>query len=266
MSKAFELTGQKFNKLTVISKNGKSSSGDILWKCRCDCGNEINVISTHLKSNNTKSCGCIKIIDLVGQKFGKLSVISLSSNNHYNYVSRSAVWLCKCDCGNLTNVIGNSLREGVTRSCGCLNKELKTTHGMKNTPEYQAWQGLKQRCGNSNDPSYNRYGGRGINVCERWLNSFENFYTDMGPKPSPDHSIDRYPNNNGNYEPGNCKWSTDTEQQNNRRDNIICIYEGKEHNATLLAREYNVSPKIFISRINSGWSVEDALKIPNRKS
>src|SRR5262245_10496757 len=90
------------------------------------------------------------------------------------------------------------------------------THGMANSPEYQAWNSAKQRCTNPNDGSYSRYGGRGIRMCDEWVNSFEAFYNYIGPRPSSNHSLDRYPNNDGNYEPGNCRWATKSEQAKNR--------------------------------------------------
>lgn len=256
-----DLTGTKFNKLTVICENGRTPKYEVLWKCKCECGNEITVPGSNLKTGNTKSCGCItRKIDLVGQKFSRLTVVDFYINNN-EYKTNAAIWTCVCDCGNLVNVIGQNLRNGITKSCGCLNKELKTTHGMFDSAEYKVWQGMQQRCNNDNDHSYCNYGGRGITVCERWLHSFENFLSDMGFKPSSEHSIDRI-DNNGNYEPGNCRWATKEEQANNRRNNVMCIYNGKEYTASQLAREYGININTFYSRLSAGMSVYEALNTP----
>lgn len=134
----------------------------------------------------------------------------------------------RCDCGNVTRASASNLNAGRMKSCGCWRREItakmKTTHGCtkneKVTPEFIVWSGMNQRCYNANATKYDSYGGRGVCVCERWRTSFANFLADMGTKPSPSHSIDRYPNNDGNYEPMNCRWATAVEQRANRRDSI----------------------------------------------
>lgn len=167
-----------------------------------------------------------KKINLLGRSFGRLSIISESDQRT---VDGKVKWNCVCTCGNTLTTSGRYLRDGDTRSCGCLEKETllnrNTSHGLSGTSEYNIWKALKQRCYNPNELHYADYGGRGILICDRWLNSFENFIEDMGNKPSPTHSIDRI-DNDGNYEPSNCKWSTKAEQGRNKRNNRWIEHNG----------------------------------------
>ena len=156
------------------------------------------------------------ILDLRGKRFGRLVVI-----NRQGSVSGKSLWLCLCDCGKSTLVRANSLGRH-TNSCGCLFKELRATslpgykHGKYNTKEYHAWEGMKRRCLYPSHANYENYGGRGIAVCRKWLDSFVEFLNDVGYAPSNAHSIDRI-NNDGDYEPGNVRWATKSEQSANQR-------------------------------------------------
>lgn len=169
------------------------------------------------------------MINWPGQRFGRLLVVSRAPNHKQpNGRQRTALNVI-CDCGKAPIVQGGSLTSGNTKSCGCLRSEMWTetitTHGKSNTATYKVWCGIRKRCFNPADQAFDNYGGRGITLCARWQ-TFENFLADMGERPFKAAQIDRQ-DNNGNYEPGNCKWSTASEQARNRRNNIMITINGE---------------------------------------
>lgn len=211
--------------------------------------------------------------NLTGLEFGRLTVLSYAGQSK----GERSLWTCKCICGTIKIITGRHLKKS-TQSCGCLTKEVNSArckitsvkHGMSKSITYISWQLMKNRCTNPAAPFYERYGGRGIKVCNRWLdkeNGFTNFYEDMGERRSKAYSIDRI-DNDGNYEPENCRWATRTEQTRNRRNTRRLMFNGKEHSVQQLAEILNLTTTSIYFRLYSGWTLEQILSTPfgKRKS
>ena len=198
------------------------------------------------------------LIDLTDQTFGRLLVIK-KEGRRGGHIS----WLCLCECGIKKIIAGRVLREGKSRSCGCLAKEKATlrqiSHGMHGTPTYICWKNMKARCGYKRNGCYHNYGGRGIKVCDEWL-SFENFMRDMGRRPV-DMSLDRI-DNDGDYEPGNCRWATDRQQQQNTRKNIYVNYRGQQLCLSEASRKSGVKYTTIYERLKAGWPETELFKLP----
>lgn len=161
-----------------------------------------------------------------------------------------------CDCGAEITASSANLKSGHVQSCGCLRSELsaarKRTHNMRHSKEYQAWNSMRNRCNNSKVQRYANYGGRGIKVCKEWESSFEAFLKDMGRCPSPNHSIDRI-DNNGNYEPGNCRWATRRTQANNKSDTAYFTFNGVRDSVGNWSEKTGIKPSTILARISRGW-------------
>lgn len=202
------LNMENFGKWTVICENGRSSGGNILYKCQCACGTVSTIIKN--KSKQCRSCASLEKYEeknILGSRFGKWTVEEKIKDD----VLGKWIYRCTCDCGKKLNILRKDLVSKKTTQC--LSCSL-TSHGMSKTNEFRIWQGMKERCANERHLLYKYYGSRGIKVCERWL-KFENFYEDMGKRPEK-QSIDRI-NNDGNYELSNCRWATASQQNSNRR-------------------------------------------------
>lgn len=218
---AIDRTGRVYGRLTAIREAGRTPDKAVLWLCRCECGKEVVVRGNSLQAGSSRSCGCLvkdtrssPAMDLTGTVYGRLTAIEPTDGR---IAAGSVIWLCRCECGNEVMVPTNRLRSGNTRSCGCLFADSHfRKHGMSYSVEYKTWQAMKSRCQDSNNGRFSDYGGRGITVCERWLESFENFFEDMGLRPGKGYSIERRDNDAG-YSPENCHWATDVEQRANQR-------------------------------------------------
>lgn len=262
MGKFIDRTGQKINRLTFIKYVGNRK-----WLVRCDCGTEKIVLSGGIVTGQIKSCGCLNAEkirepkgheDLTGQKFNYLTAVKFVG---YDEKSHNCKWLFKCDCGNEKILNASGVKSGKTKSCGCYNSKLSaerwTIHGKNHTKEHRTWCGMRRRC--KDVENYPNYAGRGIKVCDRWLESFENFLDDMGLAPTPKHTIDRI-NNNGNYEPSNCRWATQKQQNRNYSRNIDITINNETHCLKEWCEIYGKKYDIVYQRIRTlNWEPIKAL-------
>lgn len=202
----------------------------------------------------------LRVKDLTGHKYGQWTVVQYAGIAPN---SRKAAWLCECKCGTRRAITSNNLQRALSCGCGRRQKTIlrNTTHGRARSPEHRTWCGMLQRCYNQNNTGYEDWGGRGITVCDRWKNSFENFFADMGTKPFPGASIGRL-DNDGNYEPKNCRWETHEQQaKNTRRTRRFAI--GSESKCfSEWAEEAGVSPAAFANRVNANWNEDELLAPP----
>ena len=200
----------------------------------------------------------MKLIDLTNQKFGKLLVLEKAITQN-----EKVMWKCLCDCGNIVIVKGVNLKNNRTKSCGCLKKELivnrSTKHNQRHTKLYEVWKTMKQRCYNPNNKSFKNYGGRCISICEEWKNNFTAFYNwSMQNGYEENLSIDRI-NNNGNYEPSICRWTTRIVQQNNTRNNRYITINNETKTLSQWCSFYNIKYTTVASRLQKGYNEIDAL-------
>jgi hypothetical protein len=206
-------------------------------------------------------------LNIAGQRFGKLVAIERIGRDPLG----AAVWSAMCDCGNLTSGAARNIRAGKKKSCGCLSSSIKeraTTHGAsvkgsRLRPTYQSWLNMRMRCLQPTHQAYSRYAGRGIGICERWA-SFENFLEDMGERPSPKHSIERI-DNDGHYEPGNCRWATIVDQARNRRSNVHITYCGETLTLSQWSERTGLAISLISRRLQAGLEPDEILTKPSNR-
>lgn len=196
-------------------------------------------------------------INEAGNIYSRLTVIKEAGRDRGRIL-----WSCKCKCGKKCKVLGVRLRNGWTKSCGCLQIEAvkkNATHGASKTKEFRTWCSIRRRCRDFGYKDYKHYGGRGLKVCKRWEN-FENFLKDIGPSPSKKHCIERINNNKG-YSPSNCKWALQLDQNNNKRNSYFIKFNGQTLTAAQWARKLGISSATIRARISNGWSIKNALTV-----
>jgi hypothetical protein len=256
-TRKIDMTGKTIGRWTVISESHKSKNGAVHWACVCTCGARRIIATATLKSGKTLSCGCKRDeerrLNLTGKRFGKWSVVSYSHKNkrgvHY--------WSCVCDCGVKRSVTVNALSFGSSKSCGCGQLESATKHGMWGSPTWQSWEAMKKRCLNPSNRGYKDYGGRGITICQEWVDSFEAFLRDMGERPEG-KTLDRKNNSEG-YSKANCQWSDLKTQQKNRRSCVYITFNGKTQTLYDWSVETGINETTIKYRLDHGWSAGQAL-------
>lgn len=261
-----EYFGQKFGALTIIDYIPRTSKKERLKvKCLCDCGNECVRIFKEVRSGHTTTCGCRRTRykdyhdDFIGQKFNRLTIIGYDGiTNDHKMLAK-----CKCDCGNIHIATLKDVKNGHIKSCGCLQKEIARNRFLidnrTNERLYTIYVNMKARCYNVDSPNYKHYGGRGIIICKEWLNDYTTFKTwSLNNGYNDNLSIDRI-NVNGNYEPSNCRWTTQLVQGNNKRNTIRLTYNNQTHTITEWADILHINRSLIASRYYKNLPIEKIL-------
>ena len=263
--------GKKFGHLTVIGQSPKTNRYSNKFDFRCDCGNIISEIPSRVLYGHTTSCGkcnfrnkslspIFDINEYIGEKYNMLTVIGIAERKP---TDKKWYLLCKCDCGNTIRVTPYQLKANQIKSCGCL-RHISPSYvdGKSNHPLYGTWLQMIRRCENPKSTHYDRYGGRGIKVCEEWHDfwKFVEWSDSVGGKPDG-YTLDRI-NNDGNYEPSNCRWADRETQSSNKSNNLFVSYKGK----TLTLKQWSVLTGInhqtLINRYRRGWDAKRIIETP----
>lgn len=277
-----DYVGKTFSFWTIDRPD--SERGHRHYWCTCKCGSVRSIRADALTGGTSTSCGCnaiaVKIArgnynggpSLVGAVFGGWTVVGEIAKG----ARHDRRWECRCECGGEGIVSGHALKIGRSTSCGCrkpgmvsaMRLRIPRKYGLapkeELPPEYMVWVGMRQRCHKPKAQAYKYYGGRGIRVCDKWDKSFAAFMADMGPRPSPGHSIDRI-DVNGNYEPGNCRWATMKEQGNNRRTSIYLTVDGETIPLNVASERSGISRGVISRRLLLGWDHREAMtRLPHK--
>jgi len=264
-----DIKGNVFGKLTVVGFSHINESKRVaIWDCICECGKSHKASGVNLRNGQVRSCGCLRIEtlssmvpynfdDLTGRTFGYLNVIGEGEKQ-----KQHTVWVCKCECGNITEVIASNLKKGRQVSCGCFNKKKSkdrlTTHGLSKTRIYKIWVGMISRCYNPKRSHYADYGGRGIIMSDEWRNDFMVFYNDMIGSYDKNLQLDRI-DVNGNYCKENCRWVTVLVNARNKRNTIYLTIDNITKPASEWAELKNVNYHKMHERIMQGKEGKEAL-------
>ena len=277
MSLFIDRTGKKYGRITVIRLKSRNP---VKWLCSCHCGKSVVVDSCSLGSGNTKSCGCLnrdtasafckkRFKDIApGTRFGNLVVTRKSKKKLYDH---GTYWVCRCDCGKEIIGWGTRLRAGRHTHCGCKTSEivsvLRTVHGYSRHPAYRVCIGMIRRCYDPKTDSYPNYGGRGIKVCDEWREHPDKFVEwSLANGYRRGLSIDRFPYNDGDYTPENCRWATQKEQARNTRSNNLITWRGETKTIVEWSEITGIKYHTINKRITKyGWSVDEAMTLePSR--
>lgn len=256
MPKLKDLTGKKFGRLTVIERAENNKWGQRKYLCKCDCGREIVTLGKNLCNGRVKSCGCARaseknLQNLEGMQFGDLKVLERAEIGY-------TLWKCRCICGAECIVASHDLISGKKKSCGCRRGQ---NHKMSGTPIYNLWQHIKLRCFNPEYAGYENYGGRGITICDEWLNfqAFYDYISKLEHCGEEGYTIDRI-DVNGNYEPGNVRFAIKRTQSRNKRNNIYADYFGKRTLLVDIAELTGIKYNTLVQRLKKGLNDADLIK------
>ncbi len=265
-NKIEDLTGQVFGEQTVIGFSHTDKYRSSFWMVKCVCGSERPVVGSALKSGRIKACGCKRNRDLVGKRFGRLMVLGRAGYTGGYHVK----WDCLCDCGKHNSPTTNALLSGSSTSCGCYHYETfaesRRTHGKSGTRMAKIFDSMRYRCYNPKHNQYKDYGGRGIYICDEWLNDRSSFYNWCESSGYADKlTIDRI-DNEGPYSPENCRWATRKEQGRNSRHNHIITFNNKSMVLEEWAEKLGINSGVIGCRIKAGKTTEQALSPYNLKT